>query len=122
MYQNDLWNSKCENSLENNLLRLKHVFISDILDVRLYGVKYFKKGIYEILDRLYITCTEEVVDSNESITSERILIMLSKMLLDCVVNELCLEEREYKRVVHVPTLRRLSRCFLETVYVIPVRF
>ena len=122
MYQNDLWNSKCENSLENNLLRLKHVFISDILDVRLYGVKYFKKGIYEILDRLYITCTEEVVDSNENITSERILIMLSKMLLDCVVNELCLEEREYKRVVHVPTLRRLSRCFLETVYVIPVRF
>merc|ERR1712238_525897 len=93
---------------------------SKLIDIRLHGVKCFKKDIYDNLDRLRIT-EKKVYDASEyEISSETILIGLAKMLLDCVAVELNRDIVESTEGAHVPTLRRLSRSFLETVAAIPV--
>jgi len=120
MYQYDLWKSKSKFGLEKSLSLLKSIFVSKLIDIRLHGVKCFKKDIYDNLDRLRIT-EKKVYDASEyEISSETILIGLAKMLLDCVAVELNRDIVESTEGAHVPTLRRLSRSFLETVAAIPV--
>ena len=123
MYQGDLWEPKSELASENSLSHLKNIFVSNIIDIRLYGVKCFKKGIYDNLDRINMA-ENNAMDVTEDVTvilsPDTILVGLAKMLLDCVADEL---NRDIVENIgggaHVPTLRRLSRCFLETVDAIP---
>ncbi len=107
--QQDLWQPAQESAFENSLSQLKAVFINNIVDVRLYGVKFFKKSIYGNIDRLLASKSNETA---------KISTGLASMLLDCVAAEL---GRGIANTAgsHIPTLRRLSRCQLETLQAIP---
>ncbi|MGK3756264.1 MAG: hypothetical protein ACI8RD_008575 [Bacillariaceae sp.] len=123
MYQGNLWEPKSKSALENSLSHLKNIFVSNIIDIRLYGVKCFKKGIYDNLDRIRMTennAMDVIEDATVVHSPDTILIGLAKMLLDCVADELNRDIVENTGGgAHVPTLRRLSRCFLETIDAIP---
>lgn len=112
--QENLWQATTESILENSLSQLKRIFVNDIFDVRLFAVKRFKKGIYENIDRLRTRKTNGITALSPMI----ILNGLATMLLHCVAAEL---DRGIADTTgsHVPTLRRLSRCLLETLDAIP---
>lgn len=114
MFQKSLWPATSESTLEQALSQLKTIFVSDVIDVRLYAVKSFKKAIYDNLDRLRI----EKTDGITTIPTNIILYELATMLLNCVAVELRRGIAETTGS-HTPTLRRLSRCFLETVDAAP---
>ena len=107
--QEDLWQPAHESTFEKSLSQLNDIFTNDIVDVRLYGVKCFKKSIYGNIDRLLAIKTKE---------STEISISLASMLLDCISSELGRGIADTAGS-HIPTLRRLSRCLLETLQAIP---
>jgi hypothetical protein len=112
--QENVWQATTESILENSLSQLKLIFVNDIVDVRLFAVKHFKKGIYENIDRLHTRKTNGIAPLSPMI----ILNGLATMLLDCVAAELGRGIADTTGA-HVPTLRRLSRCLLETLDAIP---
>jgi hypothetical protein len=112
--QANIWQAKDENCLEENLSRLKDIFTSRLIDVRLVAVKYFKKDVYENIDRL----EKRHLEGNTSKADDLLLPLtirngLARVLLTCTAYELRRDETEPDIGAHVPTLRRLSRCFLE---------
>lgn len=112
--QENLWHASSENILEDSLSQLKQVFVNDIIDVRLHAVKRFKKGIYDNIDGLHIRKT----NGPTPLLPVTILNRLATMLLECAASEL---SRGIADIAgsHIPTLRRLSRCLLETLHAIP---
>ncbi len=112
--QKSLWQAISELTFENSLSQLKEVFTNDTVDVRLYAVKRFKKGIYENIDRLRARKTEGATMLSRTIISTG----LATMLLDCVASELGRGIADTTGS-HIPTLRRLSRCLLEALQSIP---
>jgi len=110
VFQETLWQPKSESHLDQALSQLKAIFVSEIIDVRLHAAKFFKKGIYDNLDHL----STEQKERTAPIPTKIILNGLATSLLDCVAVELGRGIAETTGS-HIPTLRRLSRCFLETV-------
>eukprot|EP00536_Pseudo-nitzschia_multiseries_P014348 jgi/Psemu1/246033/estExt_Genewise1.C_6880008 len=106
MLKESLWQPKSEANLDWALSELYALFVSDIIDVRLYAVKFFKKGIYDSLDDLRMEKTQKI----SSVPSTVVLNRLATTLLHCM---------QLGQGYHPPTIRRLSRCFLETVEAIP---
>ena len=116
MSQESIWQATSESILENGLSQLKGVLVNEIIDVRLYAAKCFKKRIYGNLDRL--RATGKASNTTSSLPPMKILNGLASVLLECVAAELS-RGIAYTTGSHIPTLRRLSRCFLETVDAIP---
>ena len=112
--QEKLWQATDESNFKNRLAQLKDVLVNNIVDVRLYAVKIFKKGIYENIDRMRARKTLGSTMLSPTIISNG----LATMLLDCVASELGRGITDTSGS-HIPTLRRLSRCLLETLQSIP---
>jgi hypothetical protein len=73
---------------------------SEIVDVRIASVKTFKKGIYGSIDGV-------LAGKKGGISTAIALVKVASTILECT-------EVETKRIKpHIPTVRRLSRCFLE---------
>ena len=97
-------------SFEELLVNLSALLGCDLIDVRLAATKAFKKSIYAGVDRL----VESEVDGSGAPRDR--LVSLISMLAKSL-------EREIKREcvsedivgTHPPTLRRLSRCLLESI-------
>ena len=104
----NLWGESCSN-FELPLSQLDSLFKSKLVDARLVAIKAFKKSIYQGLDQ---------VSSNTG--TQRILGPLLKMLLSALSNELDRDTDHSMDDVgaHPPTLRRLSRCLVETIEII----
>jgi len=96
----DVWNPCDVKALDGKLQQLRVFFSSEIVDVRTASVKTFKKMIYGKIDGA-------LIEKNRAIPAEDTLAKIASMILECT-------EAETKRAKpHVPTVRRLSRCFLE---------
>ncbi|KAG7354362.1 putative death-receptor fusion protein DUF2428 [Nitzschia inconspicua] len=98
--------------LSEGISTLQKLFSCPLLDVRLHSVKCFKKGIYEKLEGIQLRLNENA--SNPYLPSELILRRLFVVLLECTLAESNLDEELSVLGTHIPTLRRLSRCLLET--------
>jgi len=112
--QENIWQATNKSTLEKGLSQLKYIFVDGNFDMRLYAIKKFKKEIYGNLDRL----PPEISNAVTALSPTTILHGLATMLLDCVSAEL---NRGITNSMgtHIPTLRRLSRCLLETLDAIP---
>ena len=96
----DIWYSCDEKSVDQKLQRFRLIFSSESVDVRIASVKSFKKAIYGNIDGA-------LAGKNSSIPAEVNLVKVASTILDCT-------EVEIRRgKPHIPTIRRLSRCFLE---------
>ena len=84
------------------------LFTSDCIDVRLAAVKTFKKRIYNNIDKLV---DEGNSDDNSFLKQRSIIASVGSLLLQALRVEMDRDKR-----AHVPTIRRISRCFLECVY------
>ncbi|KAG7351266.1 putative death-receptor fusion protein DUF2428 [Nitzschia inconspicua] len=98
--------------LSEGIFTLQKLFSCPLLDVRLHSVKCFKKGIYEKLEGIQMRLNENA--SNPYLPPELILRRLFVVLLECTLAESNLDEGRSVLGTHIPTLRRLSRCLLET--------
>lgn len=99
-----IWNVSSDwNSFSSGLLQISSLLSSTDIDVRLHATKIFKKEIYRNVDNL-------LAASDVAATSrcDR-LVEISRSLLRAVQVELRQNEGP-----HTPTLRRLSRCLLES--------
>lgn len=108
--QQRIWEAESRSSFESGLQQLLVVFTSDIIDVRLAAVKAFKKSIYTNIDNLIGIVPNE---RNKIIPRESILSSVAKVMLQSLDFELV---RNETLGAHNPTVRRLSRCFLECFY------
>lgn len=113
-HENLLWKASDEHQLVEALESLHGLFSSDAIDVRLSSIKAFKKGLPEKLHRFMTTRGQMAVNvsSDQSVSCEEVCGKLAAMLIDC----LCVESNRRCRLgAHPPTLRRMSRCFLDVV-------
>ena len=101
-----LWDTNfcCETS-NARLSQLSYMLGSSLIDVRLAAVKAFKKAIYSSIDKFVATgiSLQRKIDK---------LASIGGMLLEVLHKELRRDEQANDQT-HPPTLRRLSRCFLE---------
>lgn len=93
-----------EGMLSQGISMLQKLFTNSLYDVRLYSVKYFKKGIYNNFDKVL----ERPVSTKVSTISSHLFLLL----LECAVAE-SKRDQEESAGTHIPTLRRLTRCLLE---------
>lgn len=98
-----LWNDP-SSSFKVHLMQLDSLFNSSVLDIRLAAVKAFKKSIYEGLDRISTQDTEH-----------GLIAALMKVLLKALAHELARDSDGTEVGAHPPTLRRISRCLIETI-------
>jgi hypothetical protein len=105
MAAKDVFYSSDEASLAKGLHTLNQLFTSPSIDVRLHAVKAFKKNLSQNLAHLQI---------DQSSSAGTVVQRLSSLLLECTVEEMFRDSTEAVGS-HNPTVRRLSRCFLETV-------
>jgi hypothetical protein len=108
--QQKLWKPDNETEFEESLNKLAQVFSSDLIDVRLAAGKTFKKHIYGKIDDLL---EYGRANSSSSIPPSKLLSSVAKMILVSLHHEL---SRTHNTGSHSPTVRRLSRCFLECYY------
>ena len=95
----DVWYTCDEKGLDQMLQQLRLIFSSESVDVRIASVKTFKKAVYENIDG--------ALAKKNSIPTKVNLVKVASTILDCT-------EAEIRRAKpHIPTVRRLSRCFLE---------
>jgi hypothetical protein len=85
---------------------VEHCFTSENYDIMLYSVKAFKKGIYDAVDNIVAD------DENLLSTNMNILETVSKLAIRCISSIFSRDKFE----AHPPTLRRLSRIALESIY------
>lgn len=112
--QPKIWLANDESYLEDNLARLRELFTSSLVDVRVVAVKCFKKEIYENVDQLEKRYKEGDASEHDCLLPPKtIRNRLAGTLLECTASELRRDETEPNMGAHVPTIRRLSRCFLE---------
>ena len=109
-YEDTLWNAAFgERQLSDSLRGLKCLFLSDEIDIRIASIKSFKKGLPGKLEKLnYIQRTS----SDSRVSYEVVVESLGAMLIDCVSAE---SSRSSILGAHPPSLRRLSRCFLDVI-------
>jgi hypothetical protein len=106
-----LWNFPADSS---DFERMLGLFQCDLIDVRLAAVKAFKKDIYKSIDRLLLLRFKD--DGRSAQYCKQILIAVARMLLQALHAELERDESPNDHVgTHPPTVRRLSRCYLECV-------
>jgi hypothetical protein len=107
LIQSELWNPSDLNIFTDCLTTLERVLSSPVFDVRLLAAKTFKKKIYHSIDRL-------MVDRERALPADNILIAIARVLLKCMEIEVhCGAAKKGSFGFHVPTVRRLSRCFME---------
>lgn len=109
--QEDVWNPKNQAVFQNALEETIGLFTSGIFDVRLAAAKAFKKGIYHHIDAL-LGCHDKRQGTDVP-TPGLIISSVARMLLQTLHVEL---SRKEPFGSHPPTVRRLSRCFLECFY------
>ena len=98
-----------EHQLLDSLRGLKCLFLSDEIDIRLASIKSFKKGLPGHIQKLnYVQ--QPSLDSR--VSYEVVVESLGAMLIDCVSAE---STRLSILGGHPPSLRRLSRCFLDVI-------
>lgn len=102
--QVDLWNPSSVNVFEDAVSILGDILSSDLIDVRLPAAKAFKKSIYHAIDNLN---TQGMVSASD------VLTRTAQVCLASVKKELRRSHSEDSVGPHPPTVRRLSRCFLE---------
>jgi hypothetical protein len=102
-----------ERMLEQGMLTLKNLLSNPLFDVRLHAVKCFKKRLNNNMSDLQRRSTTTPSPEPPVLTPKLILKGLFGLLLECIVVELNRVETE-SAGAHIPTLRRLSRCLLET--------
>jgi hypothetical protein len=111
LVQNALWSPQGEQSFRHALDDTESLLSSNLIDVRLAAVKYFKKCIYTNIDNL-LAITDTTRKSSPP--REDILSSIARMLLRCTYSETARRNTSDDRIgAHIPTERRLSRCFLE---------
>lgn len=110
-FQPNIWTPKDQTGFQNAVREMMGLFTSSIFDVRLAAAKAFKKGIYHNIDEL-VACDERRQGS-DSPSPRWILSSVAKTLLLSLHVEL---SRKEALGSHAPTVRRLSRCFLECYY------
>ncbi len=103
----DLWKPCDSGVFEESILYLQSLLASELIDVRLTAVKSFKKTIYQNIDGI-------LAQENDIITADQVLSKIATVLLHCIEVELKHGKSSQKSLgPHIPTVRRLSRCFLE---------
>jgi hypothetical protein len=110
-FQPNIWTPKDQTGFQNALREMMGLFTSSIFDVRLAAAKAFKKGIYHNIDEL-LACDERTQRS-DSPSPRWILSSVAKTLLLSLHVEISRKEAFGS---HAPTVRRLSRCWLECYY------
>lgn len=108
LMQGDIWDPSQSSTFGDSLASLQSLLSSDLIDVRLVAVKAFKKTIYKNIDQILSQTAKRAVNADQTLSR------IAAVLLRCMEVEMnrpgsaqdCLGP-------HVPTVRRLSRCFLE---------
>ena len=101
-----LWDiNSCSETFNVQLSQMSAVLQSSSIDVRLAATKAFKKSIYSDVDSLLST------DATKPQKMDR-LSAIGGMLLDVLHKEVNRDGLRNDQT-HAPTLRRVSRCFLE---------
>ncbi|KAL3934493.1 MAG: hypothetical protein SGBAC_009805 [Bacillariaceae sp.] len=112
MLDHSIWSPRDQKELQNGLHQLNGILSSSIYDVKLAAAKAFKKRIYSRVDELLTR-----VQPSESVgfvpSPSQILRMVARTLLSAIEIEL---SRDSGDGSHPPTVRRLSRTFLECFY------
>jgi hypothetical protein len=107
LVQCDVWDPCDTSTFYDSLVRLQSLFSSDFIDVRLVAVKAFKKTIYSLIDRI-------VLEKGKVVAADQILSQIAGSLLRSTEKEMDRQGSVHDCLgPHVPTARRLSRCFLE---------
>ncbi|CAJ1960388.1 unnamed protein product [Cylindrotheca closterium] len=107
-----IWSPRDQDEIESGLHQLNGMLSSSIYDVKLAAAKAFKKRVYNRVDKLLAR-----VQSSEEVgsvpSSSQILSMVARTLLSALKKEI---SHGSGKGSHPPTVRRLSRCFLECFY------
>jgi hypothetical protein len=103
-----LWGqSATDEDRETSIQMLSSLFRSSFVDVRITAVKVFKKTVYIGVDELICRTSTDPTSSKRTIES------LIDMLVSALTHEMRRGESDDDSP-HPPTLRRLSRCLLDS--------
>lgn len=109
-----LWRPENEEDLKMCLGDMGSLLTCSVIDVRLSAAKSFKKGIYSNIDQL-LACNEPSGD--RALNRSKILSSVAFLLLKSLQTEIERGKQQVeKAAVHIPTVRRISRCLLECFY------
>ena len=112
LLQRHVWSPDNEEQLRLAINEMESMLSSTLFDVKLAAGKCFKKGICNNIENLLDSSIAK--EGDHSLGQERLLSLLARMLLRCMHVEVNLRDDVDGRMgPHLPTERRLSRCFLE---------
>lgn len=107
LIETNLWKPCDVIIFQESLSCLQALFTAELIDVRLTAVKTFKKRIYQNIDDI-------LVERQKTVPADHVLSKIATVLLNCMAIELKRgRTSQHCLGSHIPTIRRLSRCFME---------